>query len=73
MATDELLTTARSTTDPVARATAYRKADSQIRADAVATGILQQAGAIWVSPRLAGVRPPVGNRFDWIDLYLRRD
>jgi len=72
-ATDELLETARSTMDPVARATAYRKADAQIRADSVATGILQQAGAIWFSPRLAGVRPPVGNRFDWIDLYLRRD
>jgi len=72
-ATDELLATGRSTIDPVARAAAYRKADAQIRADAVATGVLRQAGAIWTSPRLAGVRPPVGTRFEWIDVYLRPD
>jgi peptide/nickel transport system substrate-binding protein len=68
---DGLLETGRRTMSPASRAQVYREVDARIRADAVAAGLLEPSGALWISPRVAGLRNPALGRLEWSDLYLR--
>lgn len=70
-AVDSYLMAARQEIDPAKRAELYRKADAAIRGAGAATGLLEEAGEVWASPRVAGLNVSDAGLVLWGDIFLR--